>query len=150
MSAATEHRALAQRYRHLPEVVVRAGAAEIQRSLLVRLDRDTGGDRVLSGASKRRRTRLGVTLQVISSSASADAEVKPSRRGASQWSWLEYGTGVRVVGEDGEHVKIGDKWFTGPWSAGRSPAKHTFTEGCAAGIHDAEKAMAAAFDKAAR
>ena len=97
MSAAAQYRALAQRYRHLPEVVVRAGAAEIQRSLLLPLDRDTGGDRVLSGASKRRRTRLGVTVQVISHSAAADAEVKPSRRGTAQWSWLEYGTKERIV-----------------------------------------------------
>ena len=65
MSAGAEYRALAKRYRHLPELVVRAGAAEIKRSLLVQLDRDTGGDRVLSGTARRgRTTKLGVSVTV--------------------------------------------------------------------------------------
>jgi len=46
-------------------------------------------------------------------------------------------------------VFIGGEWFTGPWEAGRMPAKHTFTKGSANGVRDAERAMAAEFEKAA-
>jgi hypothetical protein len=158
MSAAADYRALAKRYRHLPELVVRAGAAEIQRSVLVRLDRDTGGDRVLSGTVRRgRRTKLGVSVTVSPGRNFASATVKPSPpKAGSFWSWLENGTGERVVGEltrktsgpGGKHMKMGSAWRTGPWSAGRMPAKHTFTEGSARGIPDAERAMAAVFEKA--
>lgn len=158
MSAAADYRALAKRYQHLPELVVRAGAAEIQRSVLVRLDRDTGGDRVLSGTVGRgRRTKLGVTVKVAPGRQFASATVTPSPpKGRAQWSWLENGTGERVVGEltrktsgpGGKHMQVGGAWRTGPWSAGRMPAKHTFTEGSARGIPDAERAMADVFEKA--
>ena len=98
---------------------------------------------------------MSVTVQ--QSRNFAEAQVKPGpAKGRSHWSWLENGTGERVVGEltrkqsgpGGKHMNIAGAWRTGPWSAGRMSAKHTFSKGSTAGVPDAERAMAAEFEKA--
>ena len=161
-SAAANHRALARKVATLPERVVRAGAAAMSDAIIEELVAATHGDRILSGTTKGRRprrTKLATTTTVSGGRAIATATVAASpRRGRAQWSWLESGTGIRVVGEltrkttgpGGKHMSIGGIWRTGPWSAGSMPAKHVFSEGVTRGIPDAERAMEAEFRKVVR
>ena len=118
-TAATDYRALAKRYRTLPEEMVRAGAAELRKTTLTTLKRDVGSDRILSGTARRgRRPKpLNVKVKVEELGRSAVATFQPAgQRGL--WSIIESGT---VKG---------------------SPAKFTFTQGVAAGVNNAERAMA--------
>jgi hypothetical protein len=151
MGVASDYRALAKRYRSLPEEIVRAGAAEMSKAILTNLRQDVGADQLMSGFAKRRRTKMNVAVKVSPGRSFATATVVagPSRA-RSGWAILETGTGERFVGDlkfktsgpGGKHMKLGTRWLTGPWSAGSSPAKHTFTEGVSEGIPATERAMA--------
>jgi hypothetical protein len=152
MSAGTSYRALARKVATLPEQIVRAGAVEMQKAIIASVRIDTG-DQTLSGFSKRRRTKLSATVKVSVGRSFATATVAASpRRGGGQWTLLEYGTDERVVGElkrkdksvgpGGKHMNSGQGWRTGPWSAGRSPEKRTFSQGVQKGTPAAERAMA--------
>jgi hypothetical protein len=160
MGVSAEYRALARRMRSLPEQMVRAGAVEMQRGITAELKSDTGGDQALSGFGKSRRGRrakMATTVTVTGGTALATATVKASgARG--MWTIIEEGTGERVVGRltrktsgpGGKHMTIGGQWRTGPWSAGRSPAKHTFTDGVERGTAPAERAMTEAWEQVVR
>jgi hypothetical protein len=157
--AAANYRALARRVATLPERVVRAGAEAMNRQIIAELKADTGGDQALSGMGKGRRgrkTKLATTTTVTGGVRIATAIIKASpRRARGQWAIIEEGTGERISGRKrgggGLHMHIpGEGWFTGPWSAGRSPAKHTFTDGVRRGVAPAERAMAEAFERELR
>ena len=158
-SIAADYRALAKRVATLPERVVRAGAEEMNRAIIAELRADTGGDQALSGMSKGRRgrrTKLATTTTVTSGISIASAIIKASpRRARGIWAIIDEGTDERIVGRrrggGGKHMHIpGEGWRTGPWSAGRSPAKHTWSDGVRRGTGPAERAMAAVFDREMR
>jgi hypothetical protein len=158
MGAGADYRALAKRYRNLPEQMVRAGAAEMQKAVTIRLKRDTGGDQRMSGFTRRpgRHARMTVTAKISPGTRIATATIEASpRKFRGMWAILEGGTAERIVGQlkrknkavgpGGKHMNsaAGDAegWKTGPWSAGHSPAKHTFTYGVHDGATDAQRAM---------
>ena len=128
MTAASNYRALAKRYRALPEEMVRAGAAELQKTTLANLKKDVGSDRILSGTIRRGRRPAPLTVKVTVEHTRqlATAIFTPGRRQAGLWAIIEGGT---VKG---------------------SPAKYTFTQGVAAGMSNAEQAMADTWQKANR
>jgi hypothetical protein len=158
-SAAANYRALARRVATLPERVVRAGAEAMNREIIAELKADTGGDQALSGFGRSRRgrkTKLATTTTISGGRALASAVIKASpKRARGMWTIIEEGTGERISGRKrgggGLHMEIpGEGWRTGPWSAGRSPAKHTFTDGVRRGTRPAEQAMAEVFDRETR
>ena len=164
MTAAGDYRKLAQRYRTLPEQVVRAGAAEMRKAVLEELKRDIGPDLLMSGFTRRqgvRHQKMGVTVTVHAGVSLSEAEVRPGpRRFGGMWTILEYGTKPHEVGEltrktsgsGGKHMNIGggeDGWHTGPWMIKRgSPAKSTFANGVYHGTAPAERAMADTWERA--
>lgn len=157
MGVASDYRALAKSYRSLPEQMVRAGAAEMSDAILTNLKQDTGDQR-MSGAGRRRRSqKMAVTTKISPGTRIATAAVAASPRSLrGMWSILESGTAERIVGElkrktvgpGGKHMNSGAGWHTGPWSAGRSPAKRTFSEGVRLGTRDAERAMTRLWEQA--
>lgn len=158
MGAASDYRALAKSYRSLPEQMVRAGAAEMAKAILTNLRADTGGDQRMSGFTRRpgAHPKMAVTTKVSPGTRLATATIEASpRKLRGMWSILESGTAERIVGQltrktigpGGKHMKIGSAWHTGPWSAGHSPAKRTFSEGVRVGTRDAERAMTTLWER---
>lgn len=129
-TAAADYRALAKRYRDLPERQVRAGAAELRKTTLTQLKHDVGSDRALSGVWLKGRGKvkypLNVTLTVDKTAHAAVGIFQVVRKQRGLWSIIEGGT---VTG---------------------SPAKFTFTRGVDAGMNAAEDAMADEWGKANR
>jgi hypothetical protein len=157
MGVASDYRALAKRYRSLPEEMVRAGAAEMSQAILTNLKADTGGDQRLSGFTRRpgAHPKMAVTTKISPGTRISTATIEASpRRFRGMWSILESGTAERIVGQltrkttgpGGKHMKVGSDWHTGPWSAGSSPAKRTFSEGVLLGGRDADRAMTRVWD----
>lgn len=158
MTVSADYRKLAKRYRTLPEQVVRAGAKPIQKAVLDRLGAATGGDRRLSGFTRRagRHQPMGVSVSVSAGISLFEAEVRPGpKRFGGMWSILEYGARPHLVGRPrggmtrGLHMKYrGDDWFTGPTrNPTSSPAKHVFADGVRDGTPAAERAMADAWER---
>ena len=128
-TAAADYRKLAKRYRTLPEEMVRAGAAELRKTTLTTLKRDVGSDRALSGTGRRGRRPSPDERDGEGGGTGHGRRSRtftPARRQAGLWAIIESGT---VKG---------------------SPAKFTFTQGVAAGVNMAERAMADEWEKANR
>jgi hypothetical protein len=90
--AAVGLRQVARNVESLPKKFARGSAKTVTKAIEQQMQVDTGGDRILSGTTRRgkvvkMRTRAKVTGDTI-----AIASIRPARPFAL-WFWLEYGTG---------------------------------------------------------
>jgi hypothetical protein len=110
VTAGSNLHALSKSLANLPAEMVREGTKQLQKPIEARAERDSGGDRRLSGL--KRSGRFTVSTSVKGTTAvEGRVFAGPSKmRGA--WSWLDRGTAARAQGK-GRHPGTRGK---GTWS----------------------------------
>lgn len=134
MSGAADVRAFAADVRRFADAAPGESIAAVDEAITAQLRRDTGGDGSLSRGRKLGRATTSVRRK------RGEAEVVPSGS-RNVWGILQGGTSAHVV-----RAKRGGFLAT-PYGPRRqvhvsgAPARHTFTEGAATGIADAQRDM---------
>lgn len=92
-SAASLLRNVARETRSLPRKAIDEIVTTVSKAGTKHLAGDTGGDRILSGTTRRQATRLTVRKKVQGDSVVTGlVSPGPSGRPIAMWSWLEWGT----------------------------------------------------------
>jgi hypothetical protein len=91
-SAATNLRQVAKNVESLPKKFARQSAKTVSKQIDRQMIDDTGGDRILSGTTRRGRASKMRTKSRVTGDSIAVARIMPGSSMAL-WSWLEFGTG---------------------------------------------------------
>lgn len=138
----------ARAYKRLVETssqqVAKAGALALAKGVRARLKRDAGGNNSLSGVPAG---KLTVKVGTVRGNVVARVAVEAGpRKALGIWSWLESGTRRHEVGvrgkRKGQRMRMPDgRWATGPFTAGGSRPKRTWSRGVEESVEDCNAAQ---------
>lgn len=152
-NAARRLASLSKRLGEFDQIVVTTAGKVVYDAIIAQLERDTGGDRALSGIAGGR-YKLDVDITPLSNPAGV--RLRPKDRQTGMWSILSKGTSphelranprrkqVRKIVRTASRARamnVGGSWRAGPWKVGGTRGKNTWQRGVAAGLDKAVEAV---------